>query len=105
MLVLGFALRKVEWKLKEMSREVPRPREAVGQAPGSCLTVMLSKFVSESESLRAALMRHELASYALTQQVAACNARHELEERLCRWLMQTRDTLELWAEVGDGIRR
>src|SRR4051794_12302299 len=54
---------------------------------------MLSKFVSESESLRATLMRYELANYALTQQVAACNARHELEERLCRWLMQTRDLL------------
>jgi CRP-like cAMP-binding protein len=39
-------------------------------------------------------MRHELTSYALTQQIAACNARHEVEERLCRWLMQTRDLLE-----------
>jgi len=71
--------------------------QAIVQAPGSCLTIetgMLSRFVSESDSLRAALMRHELASYALTQQVAACNARHGLEERLCRWLMQTRDTLE-----------
>jgi CRP-like cAMP-binding protein len=38
-------------------------------------------------------MRHELASHAMTQQTAACNARHELEERLCRWLMQTRDLL------------
>jgi hypothetical protein len=28
MLVVGFALRKVEWKLKEMPREVPRPRKA-----------------------------------------------------------------------------
>jgi CRP-like cAMP-binding protein len=71
--------------------------QAIVQAPGSCLTIetgMLSRFVSESDSLRAALMRHELASYALTQQVAACNARHGLEERLCRWLMQTRDTWE-----------
>jgi hypothetical protein len=33
-------------------------------------------------------------SYALTQQIAACNARHEVEERLCRWVMQTRDLLE-----------
>src|SRR4051812_44955009 len=29
-LVVGFALRTLEWKLKEMSREVPRSREAMG---------------------------------------------------------------------------
>jgi len=33
-------------------------------------------------------------SYAHTQQLAACNARHETEERLCRWLTQTPDLLE-----------
>jgi CRP-like cAMP-binding protein len=68
--------------------------QAVVQAPGSSLTIdaeVLAKLVSESDTLRAALMRHELVSYALTQQIAACNARHELDERLCRWLMQTRD--------------
>jgi CRP-like cAMP-binding protein len=70
--------------------------QAVVQTAGSSLTMdieVLSKFASESDTLRAALMRHELASYAMTQQVAACNARHEMEERLCRWLMQTRDLL------------
>jgi CRP-like cAMP-binding protein len=70
--------------------------QAIVQATGSSLTmdtVVLSEFASESDTLREALMRDELASYALTQQVAACNARHELEERLCRWLMQTRDLL------------
>jgi CRP-like cAMP-binding protein len=70
--------------------------QAIIQASGSSLTIeigVLAKFVGASDSLRAALMRHELASYAMTQQVAACNARHELEERLCRWLMQTRDLL------------
>jgi CRP-like cAMP-binding protein len=70
---------------------------AIVQAAGSSLTIdigVLSEFVSASDTLRAALMRHELASYALTQQVAACNARHDLEERLCRWLMQSRDLLE-----------
>src|SRR5215218_8347947 len=70
--------------------------QAIVQAAGSSLTIdteMLSKFVSASETLRAALMRHELASYAMTQQVAACNARHALDERLCRWLMLSRDLL------------
>jgi CRP-like cAMP-binding protein len=71
--------------------------QAIVQAAGSSLTIdaeVLGTLVSESDTLRAALMQHELVSYALTQQIAACNARHELDERLCRWLMQTRDLLE-----------
>ena len=38
-------------------------------------------------------MRHEHVLAAQTQQVAACNALHELEERLSRWLLQSRDLL------------
>src|SRR4051794_33027429 len=70
--------------------------QAIVQGNGSSLTIdtgVLSRLVSASDTLRAALMRHELATHAMTQQTAACNARHELEERLCRWLMQTRDLL------------
>jgi CRP-like cAMP-binding protein len=70
--------------------------QAIVQAAGSSLTMdsgVLSKLASESNTLRTALMRHELMNLALTQQVAACNARHELDERLCRWLLQTRDLL------------
>jgi CRP-like cAMP-binding protein len=70
--------------------------QAIAQSPGSSLTIdtgVLRRFASESDTLREALIRYELASYAMTQQVAACNARHELEERLCRWLMQCRDLL------------
>jgi CRP-like cAMP-binding protein len=71
--------------------------QAMVQAAGSSLSIeaaVLRKFVNESDTLRQTLMQHELMSYALTQQIAACNVRHELEERLCRWLMQTRDLLE-----------
>ena len=50
-------------------------------------------WASESDTLRMSVMAHELASYAHTQQIAACNATHNLEERLCRWLLQTRDLL------------
>jgi CRP-like cAMP-binding protein len=70
--------------------------QAIVQSAGSSLTIdtgVLRRFASESDTLRPALMRYELASYAMTQQLAACNARHELEERLCRWLTQTRDLL------------
>ena len=52
---------------------------------------MLKRLARESETLRVALVRHEQAMNAQTNQVAACNALHELEERLSRWLLQTRD--------------
>jgi CRP-like cAMP-binding protein len=70
--------------------------QAVAQVSGSGLTIetgLLSRFVSQSDTLRMALMHHEQMIYAHTQQVAACNATHQLDERLCRWLMQTRDLI------------
>src|SRR3954468_15599075 len=47
----------------------------------------------DSEPLRTGLISHEHALATHTQQVAACNALHELEERLSRWLLQSRDLL------------
>jgi CRP-like cAMP-binding protein len=70
--------------------------QAVAQVAGSGFTIetgTLSRFVSESDTLRMALMHHEQIIYAHTQQIVACNATHQLEERLCRWLMQTRDLI------------
>ena len=55
---------------------------------------VLKGLASKSEALRMALVHHERALYAQTQQVAACNALHELEERLSRWLLQARDLLQ-----------
>jgi Mn-dependent DtxR family transcriptional regulator len=52
---------------------------------------VLKRLVKESETLRLALVRNDQMASAQTQQVAACNALHELEERLSRWLLQTRD--------------
>ena len=54
---------------------------------------VVKQLVRESETLRIALVRNDQAASAQTQQVAACNALHELEERLSRWLLQTRDLL------------
>jgi CRP-like cAMP-binding protein len=70
--------------------------QAVAQVGGSGLTIemgVLSRFVSESDTLRMALMGHEQMIYAQTQQIAACNATHHVDERLCRRLMQTRDLI------------
>ena len=55
---------------------------------------VLKGLASKSEALRMALVHHERALSAQTQQVAACNALHELEERLSRWLLQSRDLLQ-----------
>jgi CRP-like cAMP-binding protein len=53
----------------------------------------LNRLTSESEPMRKSLMAHELMIHAHSQQITACNAAHGLEERLCRWLLQTRDLL------------
>ena len=69
---------------------------AIAQVGSSGITVetgVLKHLVRESETLRISLVRHDQIVSAHTQQVAACNALHELEERLSRWLLQTRDLL------------
>ena len=68
--------------------------QAIGQVGGSGLGVEVNEMkqlVAQSETLRLAFFRHDQMASAQVQQVAACNALHELEERLSRWLMQTRD--------------
>jgi CRP-like cAMP-binding protein len=69
---------------------------AIGQADGAGTMIeagVLKRAAKESETLRVALVRQEHVLAAQTQQVAACNALHELEERLSRWLLQSRDLL------------
>jgi CRP-like cAMP-binding protein len=69
---------------------------AIGQADGAGTMIeasVLKRAAQESETLRVALVRQEHALAAQTQQVAVCNALHELEERLSRWLLQSRDLL------------
>jgi CRP-like cAMP-binding protein len=59
------------------------------------------------------LIRHEQTVYAQAQQSAACFATHQVEARLCRWLLRARDlsgsdnlpfTQEYLAEML-GVRR
>jgi hypothetical protein len=86
--------------------------DAIVQAAGSSLPIevaLLNQLTSESEPMRKSLMAHELMIHAHSQQIAACNAAHGLEERLWRWLLQTRDllasdTLSLDAGVPGAIR-
>jgi len=48
----------------------------------------------QSPKLLALLMRHEQTVYAQAQQSAACFATHQVEARLCRWLLRARDLSE-----------
>ncbi len=43
------------------------------------------------KSFRSLLFRHEQVLFAEAQQSAACNARHLVEARMCRWLLRMRD--------------
>ena len=45
----------------------------------------------QSQSLLSALFRHEQTVYAQASQSAACMAAHQVEARLCRWLLRARD--------------
>jgi CRP-like cAMP-binding protein len=67
----------------------------------------------QSENLISIVMRHEQTLFAQAQQSTACMANHEVEARLCRWLLRARDlsesdhlpfTQEFLAEML-GVRR
>ena len=50
--------------------------------------------VAASKSLRMKLYEHDQILLVQAQQSAACNAKHQIEERLCRWLLRTRDLVQ-----------
>lgn len=67
----------------------------------------------QSENLISKIMRHEQTLFAQAQQSTACMANHEVDARLCRWLLRARDlsgsdhlpfTQEYLAEML-GVRR
>ena len=73
----------------------------------------LKSAAMESRQLLALLIRHEQIVYAQAQQSAACFATHNVQARLCRWLLRARDlsgsdtlqfTQEYLAEML-GVRR
>jgi CRP-like cAMP-binding protein len=45
----------------------------------------------QSENLISMVMRHEQTLFAQAQQSTACMANHDVEARLCRWLLRARD--------------
>ena len=64
------------------------------QLAGSALMCKVSELrsaVLQSQSLLSTLFRHEQTVYAQASQSAACMAAHQVEARLCRWLLRARD--------------
>jgi len=91
-------------------------RRAMVQVAGSAARIpaaRLREATERSAALRTVLGRYNEVLLAQAQQIAACNAFHEAEERLARWLLQTHDrvdsdtvplTQELLAQML-GVRR
>src|SRR3954454_5576221 len=89
---------------------------AIVQLGGSafmCEPDALRSTALQSHSLLSVLIRHEQAVYGQAQQSAACMATHDVQSRLCRWLLRARDlsggddlpfTQEFLAEML-GVRR
>ena len=68
--------------------------QAIVQLDGEAMVCDPAAFrgaVLQSESLLATVMRHEQTLFAQAQQSTACMANHEVEARLCRWLLRARD--------------
>jgi CRP-like cAMP-binding protein len=56
-----------------------------------CDAGALKSAVLQSETLLSKIIRHEQTMYAQAQQSTACMAAHEIESRLCRWMLRARD--------------
>lgn len=73
------------------------PDEALVQVKCRALRLGAEEFRQEldrSPALLALLLRYECAFRAQVAQTAACNGRHDVEQRLARWLLMASDRLE-----------
>jgi CRP-like cAMP-binding protein len=78
-----------------------------------CDPAIFKSTAMQSQALISKVMRHEQTLFAQAQQSTACMANHEVDARLCRWLLRARDlagsdhlpfTQEFLAEML-GVRR
>jgi CRP-like cAMP-binding protein len=68
--------------------------DAIVQQPGTASILDVAYLRSAAErsiTFRTTLMRHEQVLFAQAQQSAACNAAHQVESRMARWLLRMRD--------------
>lgn len=71
--------------------------EAFVQGDGSALRMEAGTFreaMAEEPALQGLLFRYLEAMNSQTTQTAACNGRHDLEQRLARWLLMAHDRAE-----------
>lgn len=70
---------------------------AVVQVPGHAIRMGVGAFrdaVGQSPALRDLCLRYLQTLLVQASQAAACNARHDLPERLARWLLMTHDRVD-----------
>jgi CRP-like cAMP-binding protein len=70
---------------------------AVVQVAGIASRITVPRFqiaVGRSDGITNLVTRYHEALMAQVQQSAACNAIHQVEARLCRWLLQVRDRVD-----------
>ncbi len=70
---------------------------AVVQLPGMASRIPFARFhaaAARSRCIRDLVVRYNEVLIAQIQQSVACNALHDVEARLCRWLLQTHDRME-----------
>jgi len=80
-----------------LNRNAVAVHRAFVQVDGSAYRMgadALRAAVERSHALRDHCLRYVEVLMAQTSQVAACNARHTLPERLARWLLMTRDRVD-----------
>jgi CRP-like cAMP-binding protein len=73
-----------------LSTAVVQNGEALSIAPVDRFRALME----HDPALRGRVSNHEQFAYLQAQQTAACNAVHQVETRLCRWLLQARDMAE-----------
>ncbi len=71
--------------------------EAMVQSEGLALRLPAARLrvaLAEAPALQGLLLRYVDSFSAQVAQTAACNARHQIEQRLARWLLMTNDRVE-----------
>jgi CRP-like cAMP-binding protein len=73
------------------------PNRCLMEVSGRALRIAskdLRRIMEETPAVRQQLMNYVHALLVQNTQTALCNVRHELEERLCRWLLLASDRLD-----------